>query len=277
MSEAEGLAGAASDAGAGVLARALSFKRRVRAGEVVTGAWVSLADPATTEIMGRIGFDFLLYDTEHSPWNLDQVQAALMALNGTDTMPFVRVPWNDHVHIKQMLDMGVEGILAPMVRTVEECKALVCGLPLPAVGARGFGPTARLELYRDINTYIAAANEAVCVMPRIEDIATVGLLDDYLAVPEIDAVCIGPNDLSGTAGLLRQKDHPTVKTALETIVTKASARKLPICLGINTAPEKYEKGSGARRPSDAGDLRSGTTCAGGGKAALTAAQKAMKG
>jgi 2-keto-3-deoxy-L-rhamnonate aldolase RhmA len=276
VSEAEGLAGAASDAGAGVLARALSFKRRVRAGEVVTGAWVSLTDPATTEIMGRIGFDFLLYDTEHSPWNLESMQAALMALNGTDTMPFVRVPWNDHVHIKQMLDMGVEGILAPMVRTVEECKALVAACRYPPVGARGFGPRRASNYYRDIDAYIAAANEAIFVMPQIEDIATVGLLDDYLAVPGIDAVCIGPNDLSGTAGLLRQKDHPTVKTALETIVTKASARKLPICLGVNTAPEnmKKEVARGVRLMLVTSDLE---LLAGGGKAALTAAQKAMKG
>ena len=274
MSEAEGLSGAAS--GAGMLARALSFKRRVRNGEVVTGAWVSTTDPAVTEIMGRLGFDFLLYDTEHSPWNLESMQTALMALNGSDTMPFVRVPWNDHVRIKQMLDMGVEGILAPMVRTVDECKALVSACRYPPVGARGFGPRRASNYYRDIDAYIASANDAIFVMPQIEDIATVKVLDEYLAVPGIDAICIGPNDLSGTAGLLRQKDHPIVKGALDTIMTKAAARKMPICLGVNTPPEnmKKEVARGVRLMLVTSDLE---LLAGGGKAALTAAQKALKG
>ena len=274
MSEAEGLGGGASSAG--VLKRALGFKNKVRGGEVVTGAWVSIPDPAVTEIMGRIGFDFLLFDTEHSPWNHESMQTALMALNGSDTLPLVRVPWNDHVRIKQLLDMGVEGILGPMVRTVAECKALVSACRYPPVGARGFGPRRASNYYRDVDAYVATANDAIFVMPQIEDIATVGVLDEFLAVPGIDAICIGPNDLSGTAGLLRQKDHPIVKGALDTIMTKTAAKGMPICLGVNTVPEnmKNEVARGVRLMLVTSDLE---LLAGGGKAALVAAQKALKG
>ncbi|HEY1722041.1 MAG TPA: aldolase/citrate lyase family protein [Magnetospirillaceae bacterium] len=272
MSEAEGLGSGANN---GILRRALKFKERLRKKEVVTGAWVSMNDPAVSEIMGRIGFDFLLYDTEHSPWDLETMQMALMALNGTDTMPIVRVPWNDHVRIKQLLDMGVEGILAPMVRTVAECKALVSACRYPPVGARGFGPRRASNYYRDVDAYVAAANDGIFVMPQIEDIATVGVLDEYLAVPGIDAICIGPNDLSGTAGLFRQKDHPTIKGALDTIMTKTAAKGLPICLGVNTPPANMKKeiARGVKLMLVTSDLE---LLAGGGRAALDAARQAMK-
>jgi 2-keto-3-deoxy-L-rhamnonate aldolase RhmA len=274
VSEAEGLGGGVT--GGAILRRALNFKARLRKGEVVTGAWVSLTDPATTEIMGRVGFDFLLFDTEHSPWNLESMQRALMALNGTDSVPIVRVPWTEHVRIKQMLDMGVEGILGPMVRTVAECKALVAACRYPPVGARGFGPRRASNYYRDIDAYLAVANDAIFVMPQIEDIATVKVLDEFLAVPGIDAVCIGPNDLSGTAGLFRQKNHPTLKAALDTIVEKAAAKSLPVCLGVNTpaADMGREVARGVRLMLVTSDLE---LLAGGSKAALQAAHKALKG
>ena len=174
------------------------------------GAWLSLTDPAAAEILGSTGFDYLIIDTEHGAWDLQPLQTAIMALNGTDTVPIVRAPWNDHVRIKQLLDLGVEGILAPMVRTVEECRDLVAACRYPPVGRRGFGPRRASNYYRDIKTYEARANEAIFVMPQIEDIATLDVLDDFLDVPGIDAVAIGPNDMSGTAGLFRDANHPTI-------------------------------------------------------------------
>jgi 4-hydroxy-2-oxoheptanedioate aldolase len=227
-----------SVAEAEMLGRARALKRRLRDGGAVAGAWLSFTDPAAAEIMGRVGFDFLLIDTEHCPWDLGALQAALMALNGTPTVPIVRVPWNDHVRIKQVLDLGAEGILAPMVRDVAECRALVSACRYPPVGTRGFGPRRASNYYRDIDAYIEAANEAIFVMPQIEDIATVGVLDDYLAVPGIDAVCIGPNDLSGTAGKLRQMQDPAVRAALDRIVEVAGARGVPVCLGVNTRADQ---------------------------------------
>ena len=103
--------------------RSLALKRRLRAGETVFGAWLSIADPVVAEIMATSGFDYVLIDTEHAPWSLDALQTALMTFRGESTVPIVRVPWNDQVHIKQALDLGADGILAPMVRTVEEARA----------------------------------------------------------------------------------------------------------------------------------------------------------
>ncbi len=238
MSEAEGLQ--ATKGGWGSLGRALALKRKLKAGKAVCGAWLSLNDPAAAELLApRVGFDFLLeVDTEHGASGGSRVtlQTTLMAFNGTDTVPIVRVPWNDHVRIKQALDMGVEGILAPMVRNVAECRELVRSCRYPPQGGRGFGPRRASNYYRNIDDYVAVANEAIFVMPQIEDIATVAVIDEYLAVPGIDAVAIGPNDLSGTTGLFRQHKHPTNKGALDKIIARAQAAGVPVCLGVNSKP-----------------------------------------
>jgi len=191
-------------------------------------------------------------------------------------VPIVRVPWNDHVRIKQLLDLGVEGILAPMVRTVEECRALVDACRYPPVGRRGFGPRRASNYYRDIKAYEARANEAIFVMPQIEDIATIDILDEFLDVPGIDAVAIGPNDMSGTAGLFRDAQHPRIRAAIETIAAKASARGIPVCLGVNTPPGEQRDWvkKGVRLLLVTSDLE---LLAGGAKARLDANLEALRG
>ena len=236
MSEDDGL-----DRGAGesdVLRRALAFKRRLANGEVAIGAWLSLTDPVAAEIFGRLGFDFVIIDTEHGAWDLQPLQTAIMALNATGTVPIVRVPWNDHVRIKQVLDLGAEGILAPMVRSVAECEALVAACRYPPAGRRGFGPRRASRYRRDIKAYEARANDAIFVMPQIEDITTLDVLDAFLDVPGIDAVAIGPNDMSGTAGVFRNPAHPVIKAAMERIGRAAAARGIPAFTGVNTAPSE---------------------------------------
>ena len=234
MSEESGFAAT----GRPVLERALNLKRKLSGNGVAYGAWLSLSDPAVCEIMADIGFDYVLFDTEHAPWDLEALQSAVMAFNGVQTVPMARVPWNDQVTIKRYLDLGIEGILAPMVRTPEEARALVAACRYPPAGRRGFGPRRASTYYRDIETYVARANEAIFVMPQIEDVRTVDVLDEFLATPGLDGICIGPNDLSGTAGLLGQLDHPTVAGALDAIMAGARTRGLPVCLGITTPPER---------------------------------------
>ena len=211
--------------------------------------------------MGSTGFDYLIIDTEHGAWDLQPLQTAIMALNGTDTVPIVRAPWNDHVRIKQLLDLGVEGILAPMVRTVEECRDLVAACRYPPVGRRGFGPRRASNYYRDIKAYEARANEAIFVMPQIEDIATSDVLDEFLDVPGIDAVAIGPNDMSGTAGPVPRRQPPAIKAAIDTIAAKASARGIPVCLGVNTPPRTAARLGRKGRAAAAGHI--GYRAAGG--------------
>ncbi|MBV9219918.1 MAG: hypothetical protein JOY94_10920 [Methylobacteriaceae bacterium] len=217
--------------------RSIDFKRRLRAGETMIGGWLSIADPAVAEIMATSGFDYIMIDTEHSPWTLTLLQTALMAFKGEATVPIVRVPWNDQVHIKQTLDVGADGIMAPMVRTAEEAKAFVRACKYPPAGIRGFGPRRASAYGRNTDEYVAQANDGIFIMPQIEDIRTVDVLDEILDLG-VDALCIGPNDLSGSAGLLRQHDHPTVKGAIDRILATGKARGVAVCTGITLPLEQ---------------------------------------
>jgi 4-hydroxy-2-oxoheptanedioate aldolase len=232
MAESEGLQGGGGEWGS--LRRVAEFKRRLKAGETMIGGWLSLTDPVAAELLSRSGFDYLFIDTEHGAWDLIALQTALMGFNGSPTVPIVRVPWNDHVRIKQMLDLGVEGIMAPMVRTVEECRALVRACRYPPLGARGFGPRRASNYYRNLDDYVGAANDAIFVMPQIEDIATLEVIDEFLSVPGIDAVALGPNDLSGTTGHFRQHAHPANVDAINKVLARAKAAGIPACLGVNS-------------------------------------------
>jgi len=234
VAEAEGLGG--GQKGGRVLARARAFKKKLEDGGTVIGAWLSITDPSVVEVFGSAGFDFVVIDMEHGGefGDLHPLKLALIALNGSETVPLVRVPWNDHVRIKQVLDLGVEGIMAPMVSTIEECKALVAACRYPPVGRRGSGPRRASNYYRDAVEYMAVANDAIFVMPQIENIATIPILDDFLAVPGVDAVAIGPNDMSGTAGVFGNRKHPKIEAAIEAICRAAGKRGLPVFDGLVT-------------------------------------------
>jgi 2-keto-3-deoxy-L-rhamnonate aldolase RhmA len=233
VAEAEGLGDGQSG---GVLARTLAFKKKVREGGTVIGAWLSITDPSVVEVFARAGFDFVIIDMEHGGEfsDLHPLKLALIALSGSRTVPMVRVPWNDQVRIKQVLDLGVEGVMAPMVSTVEECKALVSACLYPPKGRRGSGPRRASNYYRDAVEYMKLANDAIFIMPQVENIATIDVIDEFLAVPGIDAVAIGPNDMSGTAGVFGDRKHPKITNAIEAICRAAGKRGLPVFDGLVT-------------------------------------------
>lgn len=219
-------------------ARSLLLKERLAAGDVVVGAWLTIPDAAAAEIMAGTGFDYVLIDTEHAPWSLESLQMAMLAFRGVDTVPIVRVPWNDHVHIKQALDLGAEGILAPMVRTLAEAKALLGACRYPPEGSRGFGPRRASAYGRDTDAYVAAANRGVIVIPQLEDVRTVDEIDAILALDGVDALCIGPNDLSGSIGAMRQHDHPVVVDAIERTLALARAHGVAVSAGVTLPAER---------------------------------------
>ena len=178
----------------------------------------------------------------------------MLAFRGMPTVPIVRVPWNDQVHVKQALDLGADGVLAPMVRSAAEARALVAAAKYPPDGIRGFGPRRASDYGRDIDAYVASANAETIVIPQIEDVGAAEAIEEILAVPGVDALCIGPNDLSGSAGVLRQHDHPAVRGAIDKILSAASARGVAVCTGITLPLEQQQRLDRARRPAGAADL-----------------------
>jgi 2-keto-3-deoxy-L-rhamnonate aldolase RhmA len=221
--------------------RSLALKQRLRAGEITVGAWLTFSNPNVAEIMAGTGFDWVLIDTEHGPFGLEGLQITLMAFNGTPTVPIVRVAWNDPVRIKQVLDLGADGVLVPMVNSAAEARLAVAACRYPPAGNRGFGPRRAAFYGRNVDTYTVEANEGIIVMIQIEHIDAVHHVDDILAVPGLDVICIGPTDLSGSAGLLRQFDHPVIQQALDVIVARTKALGLPVCMGVTFDAETMLK------------------------------------
>lgn len=221
-----------SDVARAEAGRARRFKARLRAGEVVHGGWLTIPDLSVCDIMARAGFDYLIIDAEHSPWTIADIQLALAVFAPSPTAVLVRIPSHDAVFIKQVLDVGIDGIICPIVRTAEEARLLVSECRYPPAGIRGFGPRRAAAYGVEVADYTAATNDDVIVIPQIEDAGYLAEVVGMIETDGIDAICLGPTDLSGSLGLLRQFDHPDVVEALDFVLDAARTRGVAVCSGI---------------------------------------------
>ena len=175
-----------------------TVKARWRAGEVAYGGWLSLPSSLSAEIMATEDFDYVCIDMQHGGIDYQTAMTMLQAISTTETMPFARVPWNEPGIIMKMLDAGAMGVIIPMVNSVEEAQAAVAACRYFPEGNRSFGPL-RATMYAGAD-YFAHANEEVACIPMIETEQALDNLDDILSVPGVDAVYVGPADLSITLG-----------------------------------------------------------------------------
>ena len=179
--------------------RANTTKQAWRDGKVTFGAWLSVPSTFSAEVMAHQGFDWLCVDMQHGVIDYQVAVTMLQAISSTPTIPFVRVPWNEPGIIGKMLDGGAYGVIIPMVNSREEAERAVGACRYAPAGYRSFGPTR--AAYSAGSDYFAHANDEIACIPMIETKAAVERLDDILSVPGIDAVYVGPADLSLTLGL----------------------------------------------------------------------------
>ncbi|MCY4151258.1 MAG: HpcH/HpaI aldolase/citrate lyase family protein [Aestuariivita sp.] len=192
-----------------------SFKERLAAGEKLFGCWLSLAEPCATEIVSSAGFDWVLIDGEHAPNHIRSMRDQLLAVAGSSSHPIIRIPVGDARLIKQVLDLGVQTLLVPIVESAEQARHLVRACHYPPKGVRGVGAAAaRASRYGDIADYIATADEQICLLVQVETCAGIEALDDILAVNGIDGVFIGPADLSTDMGHVGDTYHPEVRATI---------------------------------------------------------------
>lgn len=214
------------------------FKTKLRQGDVCLGISITFTDATVTEAVCSIA-DFVWIDAEHNALSLETVQAHIMATKGSDTTPLVRVPWNDPVLIKPVLDIGAAGVIVPLIRKADDVRQAVAACRYPPDGIRGFGPR-RPSNYSRLGgpEFCQAANEAIITIVQIEHIDAVNNLDEILTVPGLTSVVVGPNDLAGSMGHMGQPDHPEVLTAIERVIT--TTRRTEVFVGIATGgePEK---------------------------------------
>jgi 4-hydroxy-2-oxoheptanedioate aldolase len=186
--------------------RANRIKQIWRDGRHATLGWLSVSHGFTAEIMARQGFDALCVDLQHGTNEMKDVAPMLQAISQTDTVPIVRVAWNEPAAIMRALDLGAYGIIVPLVNTAEEAAKAVAACRYPPVGMRSSGPVRALHYGGP--DYVAHANDEIIIMAMIETKEGIANLDAICATPGLDAVYIGPADLSFALGLAPRADNP---------------------------------------------------------------------
>lgn len=204
------------------------IRERLRRGELVIGGHAFLQDPAVTEALGWHGYDFVWIDGEHSIYGDSALNAHIMAAAAAGTASFVRLPWNDPVRIKPVLEMGPDGLILPMVCSAKEAESAVKACLYPPEGTRGFGPR-RAAGYGAIpaGEYIRDARDSFMRLMQIEHVRAVEAIDEIAAVPGVDALIVGPYDLSGSIGKLGQIQDSAVLALCERVADACSGAGLP--------------------------------------------------
>lgn len=233
------------------------FKAALKNGETVIGCWLSLGDPLATEIAGTAGFDWLLIDGEHTPYDITRIRMQLMALEASGSHAAVRVPISETWILKQVLDAGAQTILVPMVETAEQAQQLVHDVRYPPTGGRGVGYSgARCSRFGEITDYGTTADEQICLLVQVENRAGIAALDDILAVEGIDGVFIGPADLSADMGYMGEIKHPEVQATIKGAFARIEAAgKAPGVLSTTSEMTQDMIDAGARFVATGVDLQ----------------------
>lgn len=203
-----------------------------RADRALAGIWVCSGSALVAEICAGAGMDWTLIDMEHSPNSLESVTAQLQAVAAYPTTAMVRVPINDWVIIKQVLDTGAQNILVPMVSTAAEARAAVDAMHYPPRGRRGVGSAlARSARWNRVEGYLENASDHVSLFVQIETAEAVTNAAEIAAVDGVDGLFVGPSDLAASMGLLGQQSHPDVVAAVHETFDVAKAAGKPV--GVN--------------------------------------------
>jgi 4-hydroxy-2-oxoheptanedioate aldolase len=192
------------------------LKRRLAGGERVYGVWLSSASGNIAELLAWAGYDFAIIDHEHGQGSLGDAVHMMRACAMAGCPVIVRVPWNDQVYLKRILDAGAQSIMVPMVESAEEAAAVVAACRYPPAGRRGYAaPAMRCSRYGFITDYLARANDELLLITQIESAKAAAAAEAIGAVDGVDMVFIGINDMGGSIGRLEQLDHPDVRALAE--------------------------------------------------------------
>lgn len=224
------------------------FKRLLHGRDAQIGLWLALADPYSAELCAGGGFDFLVLDAEHSPLDLRTMLAQLQSIASYPSHPVVRVPVGDPVVIKQVLDIGAQTLLVPMVDTEEHARHIVAATRYAPEGIRGVGAAiARAARWGADADYLRQANREIALILQVETVEGMKNLPAIAGLDGVDAVFLGAADLSASMGYLGEPNHPEVRKAMEQgIVTILSKNKAPGVLATDRDQAAHWLDLGAR-------------------------------
>ena len=216
------------------------LKAALKAGQLQTGLWLSLANSYSAELLGDAGFSWLLIDGEHSPNDLQTIMQQLQVLRFSESSVLVRPPIGEPWLIKQLLDAGAQSLLIPMVDNREQAEMLAKSVRYPPRGIRGVGAgSARASHFGYIADYTATADEEILLILQVESLKAVEAIDDIASVDGVDCVFIGPSDLSADMGFLGNPYAPKVQAVIENAIKRIL--KHGKAVGVYMANPDYAK------------------------------------
>lgn len=201
---------------------------RAAGSQAPLGTWIMSASPLVTEAMGHAGFQWGVIDMEHTPLDMMEVIHLLQAVGNTKMLPIVRVPWNDGVTVKRVLDAGAQTLLVPFVQNADEAARAVASTRYPPEGTRGLAGMSRGSRFGTVPDYAKTANKTVGVVVQIETPAAVAQIEAIAAVPGVDALFLGPGDLSAALGHAGHTTHPDVMAVMADAARRCRALGKPV-------------------------------------------------
>ena len=197
------------------------MKAKIKDGKAVVGTIVTLNNATSLRIIGQAGFDYLLIDTQHAPVDVRALNEMVLGLGATESEIVVRVVYNKPWLINQVLDVGVDGVIVPLVNTREEAENAVAAAKYPPDGVRSWGPTIP-EKYSAPPGYWARANDELIVLTQIESVEAVENIDEILSVKGLDGIMVGPTDLTLSMGHPQKfpPELPEVDEMIQRILAK---------------------------------------------------------
>lgn len=217
-------------------------RQKICAGQATIGCFLGLGSPTVAELLAHAGFDWLVIETEHNGLDSAEIQHMLMAMNGTETIPLVRIPSSNPVFIQRALDMGAMGIVAPLVRTAFEARAIVSATRFPPEGTRSFGPLRASHYSFDNEDYLKNSNDNIIVSLILETREALDDLDAIASVPGVDALYLGPFDLCLSLGLNpMQQPFPEIEVVMERMVALGRETGIAPGIGVGTPDQLRQR------------------------------------
>ncbi len=203
------------------------FKAAIKEGTPQIGLWCCGAEPSFAEMLANCGYDWMMFDTEHSPMDPLVVQPMLQAVAPYDVSALVRPTGLDPFQIKKFLDAGAQSIMVPYIQTVEEAELAVASVTYPPKGIRGVAGVTRASRYGAVADYAKKARDEICLILQIETKAAMDRIEDIAKVPGVDALFVGPADMAASLGYPGQNTHPEVRAACADAIRRIRAAGLP--------------------------------------------------
>jgi len=214
-----------------------TLKKAIRGGRILCGMSISTPAPSFLEIIGHSGFDFVYIDAEHSTVSLESLPSMIIASELSGMATLVRVPDNDATYVRKVLEVGADGVIVPHINTRQEAESAVQSARFPPEGIRGFGGLVRSSGFNipqmSMSEYTRRSNEGVTVVAQIEEREAVENIEEITGVEGVDAVLLGPSDLSLSMGVPGQFQSPELVRSVDRVMAVAKGKGVPVMCTVS--------------------------------------------